>query len=118
ADPGRQPPRTLADLPSATPESKALSRELKQRGFRFTGPVTVYSTMQACGIVDDHLADCFRRDAYGGGSGRPTADGWAGLALVAGPSSAGGWAGLAPLEDRLLLVHERLGGVAVVGRLA
>jgi DNA-3-methyladenine glycosylase I len=64
ADPGRQPPRTLADLPSSTPQSKALSRELKQRGFRFTGPVTVYSTMQACGLVDDHLADCFRRDAY------------------------------------------------------
>jgi DNA-3-methyladenine glycosylase I len=64
ADPGRPPPRTLADLDSATAESKALSRELKRRGFTFTGPVTVYSTMQACGLVDDHLADCFRRDAY------------------------------------------------------
>jgi DNA-3-methyladenine glycosylase I len=61
---GRPPPRTLADLDSATPESKALSRELKRRGFTFTGPVTVYSTMQACGLVDDHLADCFRRGAY------------------------------------------------------
>jgi DNA-3-methyladenine glycosylase I len=57
-------PKTLEELPSATTESKALSRELKRRGFAFTGPVTVYSTMQACGIVDDHLADCFRRDAY------------------------------------------------------
>jgi DNA-3-methyladenine glycosylase I len=60
---GRAVPRTLADLPSATAESKALSRELKRRGFTFTGPVTVYSTMQACGIVNDHLAGCFRRDA-------------------------------------------------------
>jgi DNA-3-methyladenine glycosylase I len=62
---GGQPgPRSLTDLPSATAESKALSRELKKRGFTFTGPVTVYSTMQACGLVDDHLADCFRRGAY------------------------------------------------------
>lgn len=61
---GRQGPRSLTDLPSATAESKALSRELKKRGFTFTGPVTVYSTMQACGLVDDHLAGCFRRGAY------------------------------------------------------
>jgi DNA-3-methyladenine glycosylase I len=57
-------PATLEDLPSASAEAKALSRELKRRGFAFTGPVTVYSTMQACGVVDDHLADCFRRGAY------------------------------------------------------
>ena len=64
-DPGSQPvPQTLEELASATPESKALSRELKRNGFRFTGPVTVYSTMQACGLVDDHLAGCFRRGAY------------------------------------------------------
>ncbi|MGH3157498.1 MAG: DNA-3-methyladenine glycosylase I [Streptosporangiaceae bacterium] len=56
-------PATLEELPSVTAESKALSRELKRRGFAFTGPVTVYSTMQACGIVDDHLAGCFRRGA-------------------------------------------------------
>ena len=61
---GRAAPRTLEELPSATPESKALSRELKRHGFTFTGPVTVYSTMQACGLVDDHLAGCFRRGAY------------------------------------------------------
>jgi DNA-3-methyladenine glycosylase I len=60
----RPVPRTLEELPSATPESKALSRELKRHGFAFTGPVTVYSTMQACGLVDDHLAGCFRRGAY------------------------------------------------------
>jgi DNA-3-methyladenine glycosylase I len=57
-------PATLDELPSASPEAKALSRELKRRGFAFTGPVTVYSTMQACGIVDDHLVGCFRRGAY------------------------------------------------------
>jgi DNA-3-methyladenine glycosylase I len=55
------PPVTLQDVPSWTPESKALSADLRRHGFRFTGPVTAYATMQACGIVDDHLAGCFRR---------------------------------------------------------
>jgi DNA-3-methyladenine glycosylase I len=59
--PGRPAPRTLDDLPGSTPESKALSKELKKHGFVFTGPVTAYAAMQACGIVDDHLAGCFRR---------------------------------------------------------
>ena len=54
-------PRTMADLPSATPASKALSAELRRHGFTFTGPVTAYATMQACGIVNDHLAGCFCR---------------------------------------------------------
>ena len=54
-------PRTLADLPAATPASKAMSAELKRHGFTFTGPVTAYATMQACGIVNDHLAGCFCR---------------------------------------------------------
>ena len=57
----RPAPRTLADVPSATPASKALSTELRRHGFRFTGPVTAYATMQACGIVNDHLAACFCR---------------------------------------------------------
>ncbi len=60
-------PRTLADVPSATPASKALSAELRRRGFTFTGPVTAYATMQACGIVNDHLAACFCRDQPGAG---------------------------------------------------
>ena len=55
-------PRTLADVPGTTPESKALSAELKRHGFTFTGPVTAYATMQACGIVNDHLAGCFVRE--------------------------------------------------------
>jgi DNA-3-methyladenine glycosylase I len=62
---GRQAPapRTTADIPSWTPASKALSAHLRRRGFRFTGPVTAYATMQACGVVDDHLAGCFRSRA-------------------------------------------------------
>jgi DNA-3-methyladenine glycosylase I len=59
-------PRTLADVPSQTPDSKALSAELRRHGFRFTGPVTAYATMQACGVVNDHLAACFcRADGQG-----------------------------------------------------
>jgi DNA-3-methyladenine glycosylase I len=60
-EPGRPAPRTLEDLPGTTPESKALSAELKKHGFVFTGPVTAYAAMQACGIVNDHLAACFCR---------------------------------------------------------
>ena len=47
--------------PSQTPASKALSAELRKHGFVFTGPVTAYATMQACGLVNDHLAGCFAR---------------------------------------------------------
>jgi DNA-3-methyladenine glycosylase I len=57
----RRAPRALADLPSITPESTALSKELKKRGFRFVGPTTAYATMQACGVVNDHLAGCWVR---------------------------------------------------------
>ena len=54
-------PRSLAYLPPTTPESTALSKELKRAGFRFVGPTTVYAAMQACGVVNDHLATCFVR---------------------------------------------------------
>jgi DNA-3-methyladenine glycosylase I len=54
----RRAARQLEELPAATPESTALAKELKRRGFRFLGPTTVYATMQACGIVNDHLAGC------------------------------------------------------------
>jgi len=57
-------PVTLADVPAWTPGSRALSKELKRHGFAFTGPVTAYATLQACGVVDDHLQGCFRRGAY------------------------------------------------------
>lgn len=56
-----RPPRTLADIPAQTPASKRLAAELRRHGFTFTGPVTAYATMQACGLVNDHLADCFAR---------------------------------------------------------
>jgi DNA-3-methyladenine glycosylase I len=56
------PPRGNGDWQAATPESTALSKRLKTVGFRFVGPTTVYAAMQACGIVNDHLADCWVRD--------------------------------------------------------
>ena len=55
-------PQRLDELPAETPESKALAKELKRRGFRFVGPTTAYALMQAAGLVNDHLADCFVRD--------------------------------------------------------
>ncbi len=55
--------RTVAEIPAQTPESLALSKELKRHGFRFTGPTTCYAFMQAAGLVDDHTVDCFRRSA-------------------------------------------------------
>jgi DNA-3-methyladenine glycosylase I len=52
------PPQTWAEVPSQTPETVALAKDLKRRGFRFVGPTTLYALMQACGVVDDHLAGC------------------------------------------------------------
>ena len=63
------PPQTLADVPAQSEESKALAKDLRKRGFRFVGPTTLYALMQATGIVDDHLADCWRRSQRGA-SGR------------------------------------------------
>jgi len=61
-DPDTRPaPRTMADLPAVTPESTALAKELKRRGFRFIGPTTAYALMQACGLVNDHLEGCCAR---------------------------------------------------------
>ena len=53
--------RSLGDYPSASPESVALSRDLKQRGLRFIGPTICYAHMQATGLVNDHTVNCFRR---------------------------------------------------------
>jgi DNA-3-methyladenine glycosylase I len=58
-----KPPRKWSDVPTTTPETIALARELKQRGFRFVGPTTLYALMQACGLVDDHLSGCPARPA-------------------------------------------------------
>jgi DNA-3-methyladenine glycosylase I len=54
--------QSLGEVPTSTPESAALSRDLKRRGFRFVGPTTVYAYLQAAGLVDDHVYGCFRRD--------------------------------------------------------
>jgi DNA-3-methyladenine glycosylase I len=61
--PRARPPATWADVPATVPETVALARELKRRGFRFVGPTTLYALMQACGLVDDHLAGCPTRRA-------------------------------------------------------
>jgi len=62
AEPEPRPaPKSLTDLPAKTPQSTALAKELRKRGFIFTGPVTVYAAMQACGLVNDHLEACFAR---------------------------------------------------------
>jgi DNA-3-methyladenine glycosylase I len=60
--PPRPAPKGYADLPSLSEESKQLAKELKRRGFAFVGPTTVYATMQAVGLVNDHLAGCFVRE--------------------------------------------------------
>jgi DNA-3-methyladenine glycosylase I len=52
--------RSLGELPAETTESKAMSKELKRRGFRFVGPTVCYAFMQAVGLVNDHVVDCFR----------------------------------------------------------
>ena len=56
----RPRPATLADVPATSPEPTAMARELKRRGFVFVGPTTAYALMQATGMVDDHVASCFR----------------------------------------------------------
>jgi DNA-3-methyladenine glycosylase I len=53
---------TLDDVPPSTPESTAMSKELKRRGFRFVGPTTMYALMQAMGVVNDHVEGCWVRD--------------------------------------------------------
>jgi len=60
--------RTLAEVPAESAESRAMSKELRRRGFRFVGPTICYSLMQACGLVDDHVVGCFRHGAGGSGA--------------------------------------------------
>jgi DNA-3-methyladenine glycosylase I len=52
--------KTIGEIPAETDESRALSRDLKRRGFRFVGPTICYALMQSAGLVDDHVVDCFR----------------------------------------------------------
>ena len=61
--------RSLAEVPAETPEARAMSKALKQRGFKFCGPTICYAFMQAVGMVDDHVVDCFRHGA--GATGGP-----------------------------------------------
>jgi len=58
--------RELGEIPAETAESRAMSKELKRRGFRFVGPTVCYAFMQACGLVNDHVASCFRYRQLGG----------------------------------------------------
>ncbi len=53
--------KKMSEVPANTPESDAMSKDLKKRGFKFVGSTICYAFMQACGMVDDHVADCFRR---------------------------------------------------------
>jgi DNA-3-methyladenine glycosylase I len=73
-DPPPPRPATIAEVPATSPASVAMARELKRRGFVFVGPTTAYALMQATGMVDDHVASCFRavtRTGPAGGRGGP-----------------------------------------------
>lgn len=59
APPARPRPADLSQVPAVTPESTAMAKELKRRGFKFVGPTTAYALMQATGMVDDHIASCW-----------------------------------------------------------
>lgn len=61
-----KPIQNTGPLPATTPLAEKISKELKRRGFKFVGPTIVYAWMQACGLVNDHAADCFRRSACAG----------------------------------------------------
>jgi DNA-3-methyladenine glycosylase I len=60
---GGKPIQNTGPVPASSPLAETISKELKRRGFKFVGPVIVYAWMQACGIVNDHSPDCFRRNA-------------------------------------------------------
>lgn len=59
---GRGRPASFAEVPAVTPESTAMSKALRKRGFRFVGPTTMYALMQSAGMVDDHLIGCWRAE--------------------------------------------------------
>jgi len=56
----------MGDIPAETPASRAMSKELKRRGFAFVGPTVCYAFMQACGLVNDHVKSCFRWEELSG----------------------------------------------------
>jgi DNA-3-methyladenine glycosylase I len=57
-------PRSVADLPTSTPQADALAKQLKSQGYRFVGPTSVYAFMQNVGVVNDHIHGCFRASDY------------------------------------------------------
>ena len=63
---GGKPIQNTGPMPASTELSEAISKELKRRGFKFVGPVIVYSWMQAAGMVNDHAEECFRRGVCAG----------------------------------------------------
>ena len=62
----------VGEIPAETAESKAMSKDLKKRGFRFVGPSVCYAFMQACGLAQDHVASCFRYAELGGATSKKT----------------------------------------------
>jgi DNA-3-methyladenine glycosylase I len=60
----KRAPRSLADLPTSTPQAEALAKQLKSQGYRFVGPTSVYAFMQNVGVVNDHIHGCFRATDY------------------------------------------------------
>jgi DNA-3-methyladenine glycosylase I len=63
----KRAPRSLADLPTSTPQAEAFAKQLKSQGYRFVGPTSVYAFMQNVGVINDHIHGCFRATDY-----RPT----------------------------------------------
>ncbi|HEY2317837.1 MAG TPA: DNA-3-methyladenine glycosylase I [Solirubrobacteraceae bacterium] len=61
----KRAPRSLADLPTSTPQADAFAKQLKSQGYRFVGPTSVYALMQNVGVVNDHIRGCFRASDYG-----------------------------------------------------
>jgi DNA-3-methyladenine glycosylase I len=64
AGPRNDAPRSIADIPSSTPQAEALAKQLKAQGYRFVGPTSVYAFMQNVGMVNDHVRGCFRATDY------------------------------------------------------
>jgi DNA-3-methyladenine glycosylase I len=61
----KRAPRSLAELPTSTPQAEALAKQLKSQGYRFVGPTSVYAFMQNVGVISDHVHGCFRATDYG-----------------------------------------------------
>ena len=66
----KRAPRSLADIPTSTPEAEAFAKQLKSQGYRFVGPTSVYAFMQNVGVVNDHIHGCFRATDYGAAADR------------------------------------------------